>query len=94
MRDLKMGEVMVAARVMPSSLEVDLKELEERVRKVIEERGKFAGSEVQPIAFGLKALVIYFLVPDEEGHLGEIEEKVRGLEGVKSFDVTDLRRTL
>lgn len=89
-----MGKVMVTARVMPSSLEVDLKKLEERVREVIEEKGKFAGSEVQPIAFGLKALVVYFLVPDEEGHLGEIEERVKGLEGVESFDVTDLRRTL
>ncbi len=42
---------------------------------------------MQPIAFGLKALIVAAVMPDE-GNIGdEFVEKIRGIDGVESAEV-------
>ena len=43
--------------------------------------------EEEPIAFGLKALNVLFVIPDEEGTLVELERKICSIPGVSSVEV-------
>lgn len=81
---------------MPQSPEANLAELESRAKKEII---KFCDSkefktEIQPIAFGLKALVILFVMDESRGSTEELENKIKDIEGVESVEVPDVRRAV
>ena len=81
---------------MPQSPDVDLAELETKAKQEIV---AFCSSqefrtEIQPIAFGLKALMILFVMEESIGTTEKLEQKISQLEGVESVEVTDVRRAV
>jgi elongation factor 1-beta len=92
-----MPKVIITARVMPVSPDVNLDELQTKVLAVISE---YAGSEsdkrvsINPVAFGLKAIDIIFILDDKNGIPDEMETKVCAIEGANSFQITDVRRAI
>lgn len=79
---------------MMKSPETDIKAVEERAKKAIEElKGEFGKSEIEPVAFGLKALNIIFIVDEEIGS-DVFEEKLNTVEGVSNAQITDYRRAI
>jgi translation elongation factor aEF-1 beta len=89
-----MGIAAVKIRVLPTSPETDLEELEKTMKSLIEKLGgKNCSFQEEEIAFGLKAVIALFAWPEElelenlEGTLGRIEE-------VSSLQVVDMRRAL
>ncbi|MBD3313697.1 elongation factor 1-beta [Candidatus Woesearchaeota archaeon] len=90
-----MATVVITMRIMPESVDIDLAKVEEKANSLISEFGGNAGkSEQNPIAFGLKALDIYFTLPEEKGSTDDLEKSVSELEGVQSAEVTDVRRAV
>ena len=82
-----MGSVFVVYRIMPDS-----PESVERVRESVIKELKDAGVEVmdvkeEPIAFGLKAILLGVKMEDRGGVVDEVEEKIRSVEGVESVSV-------
>ncbi|NCN86604.1 elongation factor 1-beta [archaeon] len=79
-------------KLMPESPEVDLGAIEEAAKKIVEE---FGGTnkeyEVQPIAFGLKAVIVFFFYPDDQD-IEPLEEKFASIEGVASCELIDQRK--
>lgn len=89
-----MGRVIVTLRVMPSDVDVDLKELEEKVKEKVNEFGGEVGKvEIEEVAFGLKALKVLFVCDENKSNMDPLEEKVKEIEGVNSAEVVDVRRT-
>lgn len=91
-----MAQVVVTLRIMPSSPEVDLSLLEGAVKQEIV---NFCNSQefrasIQPVAFGLKALQMIFVMEESKGSTEDLEAKLAGLEGVESVEVTDVRRAI
>lgn len=94
-----MATAVVTVRIMPESPETDLTEIQ---KKVQEEIRKFTGRRdpadqrptIEPIAFGLKALNIIFTMDEKLGSPDSIEGKITAIEGVQSFEVTDVRRAI
>jgi len=83
-----MGDVIVVLRVMPEGVDVieDVKKgLGELEPQKIEE---------EPVAFGLKALKVTKIVPDEENFLEDLEGKIRSIQGVQSVEVLTVSRSL
>ena len=81
-------------KIMPEGLETDLKAIEEKIKTILEEMGGiFSGTEEQPIAFGLKALIVSFGYPEEK-EIDEVGNKFGEIEGVSSTEMTDYRRAL
>ena len=83
-------------RVMPDSIEANLnailKESEEKINEV-GNNAKLHSHEIQPIAFGLKALILTLAWPEEkEQEL--IESKLREISNVQSVEVIDFRRSI
>jgi len=89
-----MGIMAVKVKIMPKSLETDLVKIEEDVRVVMKTRGvKNPEFEVQPIAFGLKALVVLFGWPEEKEFEG-FENSLMKIKGISSIKVIDMRRAI
>ena len=92
---IKMAQVVITLRIMPSSPDVDLKNVENLAKREIEAFGGEVGKiEERPIAFGLKALLIYFIMDESRGSTEELEKRIGALEGVSSVEVVDVRRTI
>lgn len=87
-----MGIALIKMKIMPTSPEVDLEELKERIKEVIEKNlGKPTDFSEEPIAFGLKAIIAGFEL-NESIELDSIEENLKEVENVNSVQVIDMRR--
>jgi elongation factor 1-beta len=90
-----MADVVVTLRVMPDSPEVDLKELQEKVDHLVKEFGGEVGKvEEEPVGFGLVALKVFFVMPEDLGSPDDLEEQINGLDEVNSVQVVDVRRAI
>ena len=87
-----MGVALIRLKIMPTSPDVDLEELKTKAREVIEKsEGKISEFQEEPIAFGLKAVIVGFEL-DESKELESIEEDLRKIESINSVQVIDMRR--
>lgn len=88
-----MARVVVAVRVFPSGVEVDRNDLLERIRASLPQDYSLVGNNEIPIAFGYKALRILVTMPEEtEGGTDELENALRGVEGVDEVEVEFVHR--
>ena len=87
-----MGEVAAKIKVMPSGTDVDLKKLQEELEKIIPEGAKLHGFSEEPVAFGLRALMVVVKVGDVEGGTEKVEEAFSKVKGVESVSVEELGR--
>ena len=89
-----MGDISVKIKLMPSSVETNLKEIKEKSKAILEKKGgKNVRFEEEPIAFGLKAIIVFFIW-SEEKELESIEKNLEEIENVNSLQVLDIRKTI
>ena len=89
-----MGTAGIKIKLMPESLEVDLEEIKQKAKAIVEEKGgKNREYEEEPIAFGLKAIIAFFELP-EEIEPNQIEEPFKKIPGISSIQVVDVRRLM
>jgi elongation factor 1-beta len=75
-----MGEVAISLRIMPESPETDI----EKVKNKILEKFNVKDLKIEPIAFGLKAIKVLLVIPDEGA--SKIEEEIKNIEGVSGVE--------
>jgi elongation factor 1-beta len=83
-----MGDVIVVFRIIPSDMEKF-----EDVRKSLEHLKPQRLTE-EPVAFGLKALIFTKIVPDEEGGMTNLEDKLTKVPGVQTCETITISRSL
>jgi elongation factor 1-beta len=92
-----MAKAVVTIKIMPESPDVDLHKVqiaaEHKIDHFCGEKGE-KRHEIEPIAFGLKALKITFVMDEKIGSTDSLEQEIAGLEGVNSVDVIDVRRAI
>ena len=93
---IKMASVVVTIKIMPESVETDLQAIEQLAHALIKQHGvqSETKTEIEPIAFGLKALKLIFLMDEAKGSTEELEKKIAQVEGVMSVETIDVRRAL
>jgi len=81
---------------MPQNIDIDLAHLEVKVKKEIVDfcGAKEFKTQIQPIAFGLNALNMIFVMEENIGSTEELEKKISQIEGIESVEVTDVRRAV
>ncbi len=82
-----MGKVYMKLRVMPEDVDVDLEKVYEKIKEVAPENVEIKDYKIQPIAFGLKALLVVAVMPDEGGIGDKLVERIQSIEGVESVEV-------
>lgn len=87
-----MGTALVKIKIMPESPETDLEAIKNKAYEIVEEnKGTNPMFDEEPIAFGLKAVIVSFDI-DESNALEPIEEAFKKIEKVNSAEVIDMRR--
>jgi len=82
-----MGNVIMMIKVMPADIDVDLDELAGKIRHSVPENIEIRDIGIKPIAFGLKALMVAAVMPDE-GNIGEeFVSKLQSIGGVESVEI-------
>ena len=89
-----MAEVVIQFKIMPESPETDIEALQKKCEAIISKVGEVGKVEIEPIAFGLKALHIYAIMNESKGSPDEIEKELNDLEETNSAEVVDVRRTV
>jgi len=89
-----MGEVAVQLKIMPNSPDVDLKGLSNQITSQVAQYGRIYSYEVQPIAFGLKAMMLTVIIEDKEGGTEALEASISEIDKVESVQVVAATRML
>lgn len=89
-----MGEVLATLKVMPESPEVDLEALKAAITDAIPEEAELDSIAEEPIAFGLVALIVKFIVDDGEGGTESTEAAISALDNVASIEITGIGRLM
>lgn len=89
-----MSIIAVKIKVMPDSPDTSMDEIKAGVNEVLKKQNiQNPNFEIQPIAFGLKALIIMFGWPEEK-ELEDLEEELKKIPNVSSVQVIDIRRAI
>lgn len=88
-----MAKIVAKFRVFPESVEVDLEKLRNRIEESLPEGSRVERSGEEPIAFGLKALIVDVSMPEDvEGMMDRVENALRRVEGVGEVQVLAVTR--
>lgn len=85
-----MGDVAVILKVLPKDSDLDVEDLKNKIEVEIENLCKLNKSEIQEIGFGLKAIRLEIIVPDEEGKIDRVEANIGRVNGVGQVDTEDV----
>ncbi len=88
MREL--GEVVVAFRILPENPDESIEKLAALVKSKVAGKCEINKVMTEEIAFGLKAIRLEIIVPDEEGLIGTIESDIASVAGVSQVDTEDV----
>jgi elongation factor 1-beta len=87
-----MGFTAVQMKLMPNSPEANLQAIEKKAEEVINSMHKTAVKvEEEPIAFGLKAIILSFAWNDEID-TEKLEAELQKIENVSSVETLDIRK--
>ena len=88
------GKISLLMRVLPEDPSTDLKTVEANVRKALPKDATLEQTQVQPFAFGLKALMCQLTVPDVEGEADKMEELLRSVPLVQGVEFVKMSRVI
>lgn len=87
-----MGKVATQVKVMPTSPEVDLDALEDRLAGALPDGAELNDTGREDVAFGLVALILMIVVPDDAGGTEAVEEALAAVEDVESVSIENVTR--
>lgn len=87
-----MGFTAIQMKLMPDSPSADLKAIEKKAEEIITSQHKtLVKIEEQPIAFGLKAIILSFAWNDDI-EIEKLETQLSKIENVSSSEILDVRK--
>jgi translation elongation factor aEF-1 beta len=89
-----MAKIVATMKVMPTGTDVSLEGLGENVENVIIKHGRVYKKKIQPIAFGINALVYEVLMEEKAGGTDAMEAEVKDVPEVSDVQVTDVTRIM
>lgn len=90
-----MAQVVITLKIMPDSPDEDLDSIKHKAKAAIKKFGGDVGKEeIVPIAFGLSALNLIFVMDEKIGSTEKLESEIASFPGVSSVQVSDVRRAI
>ena len=89
-----MSTAAIQFKIMPTGTETDLENLKKEIKEKIESfSGVLNDIKEEPIAFGLKALIVTFALSEEQ-EVDEVENAIKEIQGISSIELIDYRRAI
>jgi len=88
-----MAKVLVSMKIFPEDITVNFDQLKQEIEQTIPQDSKVLRFNEEPIAFGLKALIVHILIPEEkQDELEKIETNIRQIQGVSNIETFMMQR--
>lgn len=87
-----MARLVARIKVLPTDIDVNLDALANKLKSSLPNGMELKNSAKEPIAFGLNALIVDFLLDDKEGQMDTLESTVKQTEGVSEIQVLNISR--
>jgi len=71
-----MGSYVIRIKVLPEDSTMDHQKIIDSVKSRLPSFAQMRGHRIEPIAFGLSAIIIDFVAPEEEGSIDKVETAV------------------
>ena len=88
-----MGEVLVTFKILPADENTDLDMISDSIKTGLSDICKIVDIKESEIGYGLKAVNLKIIIPDEEGKIGSVEEKLQAINGVGQVDTEEVTLT-
>ena len=87
-----MAKAIITFKVMPGDAGIDLEPIKEAIQKIAKEKGAIGEMlvEEQPIAFGLKAVILRVMYEVENGDFDGIAAEMQEVENVQTAEVAGM----
>ena len=86
-----MAKIVVSYKIFPSDVNVDFEKLKQTIEKSLPADVEVYGYGIEPIAFGLNALIAHLILP--EGILENLEEYLKNIPEISQIQTVMVRRT-
>ncbi len=87
-----MGSYVIRMKILPEDTTTDLQKLLDTVAGLLPKPAQVRGHKIEPIAFGLSAVIADIVAPEEEGMVDRIEEVVSKAPSVSQYEVIAVSR--
>ena len=87
-----MGSYVIRMKILPEDTSTDLEKLAASISELLPKPAQIRGHRVEPIAFGLSAIIADIVAPEEEGIVDKIEEAVSKTPQVSQYEVIAVSR--
>ena len=87
-----MGSYVIRMKILPEDTSTDLEKLTANISGLLPKPAQVRGHRVEPIAFGLSAVIADIVAPEEEGIVDKIEEAVSKAPQVSQYEVIAVSR--
>ena len=87
-----MGSYVIRMKILPEDTTTDLQKLVETVGGLLPKPAQIRSHRVEPIAYGLSAVVADIVAPEEEGFVDKVEEAVSIAPLVSQYEVIGVSR--
>jgi elongation factor 1-beta len=87
-----MAKAIITFKIMPESPEIDLEPIKKKAEEIAKKNGAIGQMQVkeEPIAFGLKAIILMAMYTVEGGNFDMIAEEMKSIENVHSAEVANM----
>ena len=84
-----MGKIAATYDLMPESTDVNLESVIGSMKNVVPSGVEIIETKIEPVAFGLKKVVAFFVIDDTDEAIGsKLEDALRNIEGVENIECT------
>ena len=87
-----MGSYVIRIKLLPPDTTTEHQKIVDSVATLIPSVARIRGQKIEPIAFGLSAVIVDIVAPEEEGMVDKIEEAVSKSPLVSQYEVTGVSR--
>jgi len=88
-----LARVMVSLKIFPSDIIADMNGLKQAITRSLEGIATIYKFDEEPVAFGLVALVVHIMMPEEaSGVMDEVERRLKSNNGIGEVEVLVSRR--
>ncbi|RLE85413.1 MAG: elongation factor 1-beta [Thermoprotei archaeon] len=89
-----MARVLVLIRVLPKEADISPDILLEKIKKTLPDKYQIVRHQHEPIAFGLEALRMTIVIPEEAGGTENLEQTISHIDEVGQIDVLSVSRVI
>ncbi len=87
-----MGSYVIRLKLLPQDTTTDPKKIVDSVSSILPKPALIRDQKVEPIAFGLSAVIVDIVAPEEEGVIDKIEEVVSKAPLVGQYELIGVSR--